>query len=85
VICIILTLLGGLVLPLPLPVDDLAPVLDPPYPVVWDTGAIFKREERIAKTYDLRAPYDPGIIGRAPVQVVDRAFMHLVAAPLNLI
>ena len=82
---IVLTLLDGLILPLPLLVDDLAPVLDPPYPVVRDAGAVFKREERIAKTYDLRAPYDPGIIGRAPVQVVDRAFMHLVAAPLNLI
>ena len=70
---------------MPLLVDDLAPVLDPPYPVVRDAGAVFEREERIAKTYDLRAPDDPCVIGRAPVQVVDRAFVHLVAAPLDLI
>ncbi len=84
---IVLTLLDGLVLPLPppLPVDDLAPILDPPDPVVRDAGAVFKREERIAKTYDVRSPDDPCVTGRAPVQVVDRAFVHLVAAPLNLI
>lgn len=82
---IVLTLLDGRILPLHLLVDDLAPVLDPPYPVVRDAGAVFEREERIAKTCDLRAPDNPGIIGRAPVQVVDRAFVHLVAAPLDLI
>ena len=82
---IILTLLGGLIRTLSLPVDDLVPVLDPPYPVVRDAGAVFKRKERIAKTHDLRAPDDPGVTGRAPVQVVDRAFVHLAAAPLDLI
>ncbi len=82
---IVLTLLDGLIRTLPFPVDDLSAVLDPPYPVVRDAGACFEREERIAKTYDLRAPDDPGIIGRAPVQVVYRAFVHPVAAPLDLI
>ena len=82
---IVLTLLDGLIRTLPFPVDDLSAVLDPTYPVVRDAGACFEREERIAKTCDLRAPDDPGVIGRAPVQVVDRAFVHPVAAPLDLI
>jgi len=66
-------------------INNLVSVLDHAYPVVRDADTIFDLKERMPETCDRRPPDGPRVTGRAAVQIMDRAFMHGIAAPFDLV